>query len=95
MKDFSEQREQSDACIGYVESRGDWAKPMKNEEYLFIIIYSLFNVICSFNKRGCEKFRSLFYLALLSPNCLKSTTLVIPSGGRTKKAPSLPSRKIC
>ena len=36
MKDFSEQREQSDACIGYAESRGDWAKPMKN--------YSLFTI---------------------------------------------------
>ncbi len=56
MKDFSEQREQSDACIGNrcqaeshesllsdgrgakeegkanAESRGDWAKPMNNEE---------------------------------------------------------------
>ena len=32
MKNFSEQRAQSDACIGYAESRGDWAKPMNNEQ---------------------------------------------------------------
>ena len=30
--DFLEQREQCDACIGYAESRGDWAKPMNNEQ---------------------------------------------------------------
>ena len=29
--DFLEQREQSDVCIGYAESRQNWAKPMDNE----------------------------------------------------------------
>ena len=34
--------------------------------------------------------RSLIYFALFKPSCLKSTTLVIPSGGLTKKAPIIP-----
>ena len=32
--DFLEQREQSDACIGYAESRQNWAKPMDNGKWI-------------------------------------------------------------
>ena len=39
--DFLEQREQSDACISYAESRQNWAKPMVNGQW------STFNVQCS------------------------------------------------
>jgi hypothetical protein len=35
-EDFSEQRGQSQACLSYAESRGDWAKPMNNEDFSLI-----------------------------------------------------------
>ena len=47
MKNFSEQRGQSDACIGYAESRGDWAKPMNNEDVKRKVYLPL--VVCDLN----------------------------------------------